>query len=82
MPPIRRTLLPSQAVEEGAEPLLFAAADPAAEPGAYYGPSRWGGLVGPPVRVDLPRSARPMDLAATVWAVGESLTGERLTSHL
>ena len=37
--------------QQGAEPTLFAAADPAAEQGAYYGPSRWGGLVGPPVRV-------------------------------
>ena len=78
LPPIRRTLLPSQLPEQGAEPLLFAAADPAAAQGAYYGPSRWGGLVGPPVRVDLPRSARGVDLPASVWAIGESLTGERL----
>ena len=53
---------------QGAEPLLFAAADPAAEQGAYYGPSQWGGLVGPPSRVDLPRSAR--DAAARRRGLG------------
>ncbi|GAA1981138.1 SDR family oxidoreductase [Microbacterium pumilum] len=76
--PIRRTVLPSQSPAEGTEPLLFAAADPDAAQGAYYGPSAWGGLVGPPVRIDLPRSARGVDLPASVWAIGESLTGERL----
>jgi len=72
--PATRTVVPSQAAPQGAEPLLLAAADPAAESGAYYGPSRWGGLVGPPVRVKLPRSARGADLAAAVWTVGENLT--------
>lgn len=79
LPPIRRTTIPSQAPEQGAEPLLFAAADAAADQGAYYGPSQWAGLVGPAVRVDLPRSARGVDLPASVWAIGESLTAERLT---
>ncbi len=76
--PGRRTLVPSQLPPQGAEPTLFAAADPAAEQGAYYGPSQWGGLVGPPTRVDLPRSARDIDLPAAIWAAGESLTGIRL----
>ncbi|GAA1942702.1 SDR family oxidoreductase [Microbacterium deminutum] len=79
LPPIRRSTLPSQEPEQGAEPLLFAASDPDADQGAYYGPSQWGGLVGPAVRVDLPRSARGVDLPASVWAIGESLTGERLS---
>ncbi len=78
LPPIQRTTIPSQAPEQGAEPLLFAAADPAADQGAYYGPSQWAGLVGPAVRVDLPRSARGIDLPESVWAIGEALTGERL----
>lgn len=75
LPPSRRSLVPSQLSEQGAEPLLFAAADPAADQGAYYGPSRWGGLVGPPVRVGLPRSVRDPQLPAAVWALGEELTG-------
>ncbi|MEZ3159644.1 SDR family oxidoreductase [Microbacterium sp. BWT-B31] len=71
--PIRRTLLPSQAVEQGAEPLLFAAADPAAVSGAYYGPR--GGLTGPTKRVGIPRSARRgPDTAAALWAVARELT--------
>ncbi len=78
LPPIRRTLLPSQGVEQGAEPLLFAAADPAAAQGAYYGPGGALGLVGPTKLTRLPRSARAEDLPERVWALGESLTGTRL----
>jgi hypothetical protein len=47
--------LPSQGVEQGAEPLLYAAADPGAVNGGYYGPSRWFGLVGPTTKVRPPR---------------------------
>jgi hypothetical protein len=32
---------------QATEPLLYAAADPGAVNGGYYGPSRWFGLVGP-----------------------------------
>jgi NAD(P)-dependent dehydrogenase (short-subunit alcohol dehydrogenase family) len=71
------TLLPSQGVQQGAEPLLFAAVDPAAEQGAYYGPSRVG-LVGPTKKVELPRSTRGADLAASLWAVAEELTATSL----
>jgi NAD(P)-dependent dehydrogenase (short-subunit alcohol dehydrogenase family) len=68
-------ILPSQDVVPGTEPLLFAATDPDARQGAYYGPSGLGGLVGTTKQVDLPRSARGVDLAASLWAVAESLTG-------
>ena len=71
-----RSVFPTQGVEPGAEPLLFAAADPAAAQGAYYGPSR--GFVGPTKRIDIPPSARSVDLAASLWAVAESLTGTSL----
>lgn len=68
---------PSQGVEQGAEPLLFATADPAAEQGAYYGPDRFG-LVGATTKVDYPRTARGTDLAASLWSVAEKLTGTAL----
>ena len=71
------TLVPSQAVEQGAEPILFAAADPAAKQGAYYGPKRMG-LVGPTTTVKLPRSAHGIDLAASLWSIAEDLTGTTL----
>ncbi|KJK49287.1 short-chain dehydrogenase [Lentzea aerocolonigenes] len=66
-------IVPSQGVEQGSEPLLFAAADPAAVSGAYYGP-RWG-LVGATKRVSLPRSSRDKAVAARLWAEAERLTG-------
>ncbi|GAA4179659.1 SDR family oxidoreductase [Gryllotalpicola koreensis] len=81
LPPIRRTLLPSQGVETGAEPLLFAATSPAAEQGAYYGPGRRLGLVGPTKRARIPRSARSMDVAARLWRTAEELTGTRTLSE-
>lgn len=71
------TLLPSQGVVQGTEPLLYAATDPSAEQGAYYGPSHFG-LVGPTKKVALPRTARGVDLASSLWAVAERLTGTTL----
>lgn len=75
--PVQRTLLPSQGVEIGAEPLLFAATAPDAEQGAYYGPNRWA-LVGPTHKAAFPRSARSMDVAKQLWAEAERLTGTSL----
>jgi NAD(P)-dependent dehydrogenase (short-subunit alcohol dehydrogenase family) len=80
LPPIRRTILPSQGVEQGAEPLLFAASDPEAEQGAYYGPSRMG-LVGPTKKVGLPRSARRAGVSERLWTVAEELTGTTLPAN-
>jgi NAD(P)-dependent dehydrogenase (short-subunit alcohol dehydrogenase family) len=66
----------TQGVSVGAEPLLFAAADPAAQNGEYYGP-RWY-TRGPTKRVRrLPRSARRSD-AAALWSAAEKLTGTSL----
>jgi len=74
-----RTLVPQIDVSQGAESLLFAAADPAAEQGAYYGPGGFAGLVGPAKRVRLPRSARrDAGLPAALWTVAERLTGVKL----
>jgi NAD(P)-dependent dehydrogenase (short-subunit alcohol dehydrogenase family) len=66
-------VFPSQGVEQGSEPLLHAAADPAAVPGGYYGP-RWA-LVGPTRTASLPRPARDKALAARLWTEAERLTG-------
>jgi NAD(P)-dependent dehydrogenase (short-subunit alcohol dehydrogenase family) len=72
------TILPSQDVTTGAEPLLYAAADPDAVNGGYYGPSRWFGLVGPATAVRVPRRARDAATAARLWAEAERLTGTAL----
>jgi len=74
-PPRRRTLLPSQGVEAGAEPLLFAATSPEARQGSYYGPGGRLGLVGPTTVTPIPWTARSAELAARLWAVASDLTG-------
>jgi NAD(P)-dependent dehydrogenase (short-subunit alcohol dehydrogenase family) len=77
LPPVRRTLMPSQDAEIGAEPLLYAATSPIAEQGAYYGPSRFG-LVGPTHKARIPRSGRSLELASRLWDVAEELAGRGL----
>jgi NAD(P)-dependent dehydrogenase (short-subunit alcohol dehydrogenase family) len=72
------TILPSQAPEQGTEPLLYAATSPDAVNGGYYGPSRWLGLVGPTAPVAIPRRARDTGVAARLWAEAERLTGVAL----
>jgi NAD(P)-dependent dehydrogenase (short-subunit alcohol dehydrogenase family) len=67
--------VPSQDVEQGAEPLLYAAADPGAVGGGYYRPGRWFGLVGPTATVRPPRRARDAATATRLWAEAEQLTG-------
>jgi len=71
-------LLPSQEVGPGTEPLLYAAADPGAVNGGYYGPSQWFGLVGPTTKARPPRRARDAATAARLWAEAERLTGAAL----
>ena len=62
----------------GAEPLLFAAADPAAESGAYYGPAGRFELAGPTAPAHVPARARDTAVAARLWTVAEDLTGVAL----
>lgn len=71
-------LLPSQGVEQGTEPLLFAAADPGAGPGSYYGPRDRFGLVGPTVPARVTRRALDAAANARLWAAAEHLTGVTL----
>src|SRR5215470_6694516 len=72
--------LPSQDVEQGTEPLLYAAASTEAVNGGYYGPSRWFGLVGPTTTIRPPRRARDAATAARLWSEAEHLTGVALPS--
>jgi NAD(P)-dependent dehydrogenase (short-subunit alcohol dehydrogenase family) len=71
-------ILPSQGVEPGTEPLLYAATSPDAVSGGYYGPAGRLGLVGPATTVRAPRSARSASTAARLWAEAERLTGASL----
>jgi NAD(P)-dependent dehydrogenase (short-subunit alcohol dehydrogenase family) len=77
--PLRgRTIVPSQGVDIGVEPLLYAATSPDAEQCGYYGPGGAFGFVGETTEAKLPRSSRDAGLAASLWAVAEELTATRL----
>ncbi|MBO2451096.1 SDR family oxidoreductase [Actinomadura barringtoniae] len=70
--------LPSQDVVQGAEPLLYAAADPNAVADGYYGPSKRFGLVGPTGKARVTGRARDAAANARLWAEAERLTGVAL----
>jgi hypothetical protein len=71
-------LLPSQAPEQGTEPLLYAATSPDAVNGGYYGPSRFMELVGPTKVARVNRRMRDDAVAARLWTEAERLTGTGL----
>ncbi|WP_436534799.1 SDR family oxidoreductase [Actinoplanes sp. HUAS TT8] len=70
-------VVPSQGVEQGAEPLLYAATSPDAVPGGYYGP-RWLSLVGPTAVARPTGRALDKGVRARLWAESERLTGVSL----
>ena len=74
------SILPSQEVGAGTEPLLYAATSADAVNGGYYGPSRWFGLVGPTTAVRAPRRARDAATATRLWTEAERLTGVSLAA--
>jgi NAD(P)-dependent dehydrogenase (short-subunit alcohol dehydrogenase family) len=71
-------LVPTQGVEQGAEPLLYAATSPDAVNGGYYGPDGFMGLTGATKAVRLSRRMRDEATAARLWAEAERLTGAGL----
>lgn len=70
--------VPTQAVEQGTEPMLYAATSPEAVNGGYYGPSRFMELIGPTRPARLNRRMRDEATAARLWALAEELTGTHL----
>lgn len=64
--------LPNMTPSEGTGSILFAAADPAALPGAYYGPRFL--IRGDPHRASLTRRMRDAAEAARLWSVAEEIT--------
>ncbi len=73
-------MLPTQQVDTGTEPLLYAATSPDAVNGGYYGPGGRFGLVGPTVTARVPRRARDAATAARLWAEAERLTNVSLAA--
>jgi NAD(P)-dependent dehydrogenase (short-subunit alcohol dehydrogenase family) len=61
--------------EDGARPILFAATNPQAKPGGYYGPGGIGELRGAPASALIMPQARDTAAAARLWDVSGKLTG-------
>jgi len=67
----------SQSAADGALPTLFAATSPQAQGGAYYGPSGFFELIGPPLPARISKRARDIGVAARLWQESERLAGVR-----
>jgi NAD(P)-dependent dehydrogenase (short-subunit alcohol dehydrogenase family) len=76
------TIVPSQGVEQGAEPLLYAATSPEAVAGGYYGPGGRFGLIGPTITARPPRRALDPATNGRLWAEAERLTGVALPTRV
>jgi len=72
---IERPLAQSAAM--GALGTLRAATDPAARGGDYYGPTRWRGERGCPVRIGSSERSHDEDAQRRLWRESERLTGVR-----
>lgn len=59
----------------GALPSLYAATDPAVEPGGFYGPGGLFEVRGLPKRVESTKASHDLDAARRLWDVSETLTG-------
>lgn len=60
---------------DGALPQIFAATDPAARNGAYYGPTGLFELKGPVGKARIDAKARDLVVAKRLWQASEQLTG-------
>jgi NAD(P)-dependent dehydrogenase (short-subunit alcohol dehydrogenase family) len=69
----------AQTAEMGSLPLVFAAASPGAEGGAYYGPGGFLGQRGLPKKAASSAASHDEALASRLWTVSEELTGVTYT---
>ncbi|WP_157877207.1 SDR family NAD(P)-dependent oxidoreductase [Streptomyces odonnellii] len=74
----RFDIVPTQEVEQGAEPRLYAATSPEVTAGDYFGPTGRMGLVGPAGKTRLTRRALDDAANARLWTESERLTGVTL----
>lgn len=66
-----------QPVWQGALPTLYAATDPTARPGGYYGPDGFSEIRGYPAPSKVPAAANDPAVSGRLWQVSEDLTGAR-----
>lgn len=72
---LARTGLLTQTVDQGMLPALYAATNPAAEGGKFYGPKGFQHLTGAPAEQEVYAPARDMAEAARLWSLSEQLVG-------
>ncbi|MCA9490005.1 MAG: SDR family NAD(P)-dependent oxidoreductase [Myxococcales bacterium] len=65
----------AQSATEGAYPLVLAAVDPSAKPGAYYGPTGFQQARGPVGESFVADRAKDEEVARKLWELTESLVG-------
>jgi len=65
----------AQSADRGAWPLVFAAADPSAKGGAYYGPTGFNQLRGPVGESFMTKAAKDEAVARALWEKSEALVG-------
>lgn len=65
----------AQPAADGALPILYAATDPGAQSGGYYGPARWNETRGGSGPARIFPHALDEKAAAGLWALSETLTG-------
>ena len=71
----------AQTVDQGLLPALYAATDPGAEGGKFYGPSGFQHTTGAPAEQQVYRPARDMADAARLWELSERLVGLQFVSR-
>ncbi len=65
----------AQSAADGALPSLYAATSPAARNGGFYGPTRLGGMAGPPGAASHRKAADDQNLRTRLWEASEQLVG-------
>lgn len=70
----------AQSAEQGAYPLVLAAAWPEAKAGGYYGPTWFGDSRGPVGESSVARKARDPGVGAKLWEISEGLVGTYFSS--
>lgn len=70
-----------QTAAQGAIPTLFAATDPAAKGGHYYGPTGPQEMKGPLGLATVPAAANDVVAAARLWTLTEELTGAQFQAR-
>lgn len=70
-----------QKADKGALPLLYAATEPQAKGGTYYGPDGWWEMKGYPKEAKIPKAARNEEKRQKLWEISEKLTGTHLHPH-